>query len=218
MAEHHQLAVTRTAQYYTIGTPGKHIKKLWIVAHGYGQLASTFIYRFKDLDDGATLIIAPEGLSKFYWGKFTGTPVASWMTKADRLDEIADFANYLQQLYEQYIPQLSELVTINLLGFSQGSATVVRWALAKFPHFHNLILWAGAFPEDIPYYERKDYWVDKKLYFVYGTADELVSEKRKQWCFEVIKEKKLEVSVSTFDGKHEVDKSALIAFVKANNL
>ncbi len=212
MVTHHKLSVTRTAHYYTLGTPGKHIKKVWIVAHGYGQLASTFIHRFEGLDDGETLIIAPEGLSKFYWGKFTGKVVASWMTSGDRLDEIADYTNYLQQIYEQYVPQLSEEVEITVLGFSQGCATVVRWALAKFPHFHNLICWAGSFPEDISYHEQANYWEDKKLYFAYGTADPLLSEKRLKWSFDVIKDKQLEVTTFTFDGKHEVDKEALTTF------
>jgi len=218
MAEHHKLPVTRTAHYYTLGTPGKHIKRLWIVAHGYAQLASTFIHRFESLEDGATLVIAPEALSKFYWGKFTGKVVASWMTSGDRLDEIADYSNYLQQIYDEYVPQLAPDVQITLLGFSQGTATVVRWALAKHPIFHNLVLWAGAFPEDIPYHEKADYWTDKKCYFMYGTQDQLMTEKRRQWSLEVIKEKKLDVSVQHFDGKHVVDKAAFAAFVKANGL
>lgn len=212
--QHHKLPVTRTAHYYTLGTPGKHIKKVWFVAHGYGQLASTFIHRFAGVEDGETLIIAPEGLSKFYWGQFTGKVVASWMTSGDRLDEIADYTNYWQALYEKYIPQLADNVEITILGFSQGCATVVRWALAAFPHFDNLILWAGSFPEDIPYHEQADYWSNKKLYFAYGTADPLLSEKRLKWSFDVIKDKQLNVTTFTFDGKHEVDKEALLDFVK----
>ena len=182
MATHHKFSATRTAHVYTIGNPGKHIKKVWIVTHGYGQLASRFIHRFEQLDDGETLIIAPEGLSRFYWGGFTGEVVSSWMTKGDRLDEIADFSNYMQQVYDSFIPQLSEAVTINLLGFSQGCATQVRWILREFPHFHNLIMWSGSIPEDITYHEKEGYWNDKQLYFAYGTQDPFLTEKRVKWC------------------------------------
>ena len=218
MIKHHKIPVTRTAHYYTLGTPGKHIKRLWIVAHGYGQLASTFIRRFEGLDDGTTLIIAPEALSKFYWGTFTGKVVASWMTSGDRLDEIADYTNYLQAVYDTFVPQLAADVEITLLGFSQGSATVVRWALAKYPAFNNLILWAGSFPEDIPYHEKANYWKEKQLFFVYGTEDPLITEKRRQIGFDVIADKKLEVTSFAFAGKHVVEKEALMDFVKLHEL
>lgn len=213
MATHHKFSATRTAHVYTIGSPGKHIKKVWIVTHGYGQLASRFIHRFEQLDDGETLIIAPEGLSRFYWGGFTGEVVSSWMTKGNRLDEIADFSNYMQQVYDSFIPQLNKAVTINLLGFSQGCATQVRWILREFPHFHNLIMWSGSIPEDIPYHEKEGYWNNKQLYFAYGTQDPFLTEKRVKWCQETIKEKELTCQTHTFDGKHEVDKSALKDFV-----
>jgi len=214
MAKHHKFPVTRTGHVYTIGEPGAHIQNVWIVTHGYGQLASRFIHRFKELDDGKTLIIAPEGLSRFYWGGFTGEVVASWMTSGHRLDEIADFSNYMQQVYEAFIPSLNDQVTINLLGFSQGCATQVRWVLREFPHFHNLIMWSGSIPEDIPYHERSGYWTDKKIFFCYGTKDPFLNEKRIKWCYDVIGEKQLEVETMTFEGKHEVDKKALSVFVQ----
>lgn len=212
MATHHRIPVPRTAHIYTIGEIGKHIKKVWIATHGYGQLASSFIHRFDPIADEETLIIAPEGLSRFYWGKFTGKVVSSWMTSGDRLDEIADFSNYMQMVYDQFIPQLNEHVTINLLGFSQGCATQVRWILREFPHFHNLVMWSGSIPEDIEYHEQKNYWNSKKLYFAYGTQDPLLNEKRLEWCFQTIEEKKLSVENFIFDGKHEVDKIALKTF------
>ena len=213
MATHHKFSATRTAHVYTIGTIGKHVKNVWIVTHGYGQLASRFIHRFEPIDDGKTLIIAPEGLSRFYWGGFTGEVVSSWMTKGDRLDEIADFSNYMQQVYQEFIPQLKDDVRINLLGFSQGCATQVRWILREFPHFHNLIMWSGSIPEDIPYHDKEGYWEDKKLFFVYGKQDQFLSEKRVKWCYDVIEEKKLTCQTHTFEGKHEVDKTALKTFV-----
>ncbi|MEM1124906.1 MAG: phospholipase [Bacteroidota bacterium] len=214
MATHHKFSATRTAHVYTIGEADNHIKKVWIVTHGYGQLASRFIHRFAQLEDGETLIIAPEGLSRFYWGGFTGEVVSSWMTSGDRLDEIADFSNYMQQVYETFIPQLREEVTINLLGFSQGCATQVRWILREFPRFDNLVIWSGSMPEDIPYHEKAGFWDNKKLFFVYGTADPFLTEKRVKWCYDVIAEKGLTCQTFTFDGKHEVDKVALREFVE----
>lgn len=205
----HKIKVTRTAHYATIGEPGPHIRYCWIVCHGYGQLAQNFIRKFDQLEDGQSLIIAPEGLSRFYWGGFTGDVVASWMTKGDRLDEIADYSNYLSTLYQQYIPQLAPDVKIILLGFSQGVATQFRWIMRAFPKFHYLILWAGLVPEDLDFRPHQAYFAEKQLHFVYGTNDPFLTEKRLTFHQEVIQKNNLDIKVRTFDGAHTIDREVL---------
>lgn len=207
--KNHKIKVPRTAHYATIGNPGTHIRYCWIVCHGYGQLAKNFIRKFDQLDDGETLVIAPEGLSRFYWGGFTGEVVASWMTKGDRLDEIADYTNFLSTLYQQFIPQLAPDVKIILLGFSQGVATQFRWIMRTFPRFHHLILWAGLTPEDLDYRPHQDYFADKEIEFVYGTEDPFLTEKRQAFHRNVIQKNKLEIRERSFTGEHKVDRVVL---------
>ena len=79
----HHIPVKRQARYYTLGTLDTNTKHVYIVLHGYGQLASQIIHKFDDMAD-EVFIIAPEGLSRFYWDGMTGTVGASWMTKEDR--------------------------------------------------------------------------------------------------------------------------------------
>ena len=210
----HTLSVTRTAHYYTLGTPGSHIKNVWLVCHGYGQLARTFIHRFSDLDDGKTLIIAPEGLNYFYWGGFSGDPVATWMTRENRLDEIADYTNYLQQLYDYFITPLSAEVKISFLGFSQGVQTISRYLLAKQPHFHRLVLWAGLLPDDLNFKQARSYFAEKELHFIYGTEDELIKEKYIQWQLDFAERQQLDLTVHQFKGKHVVERAALLKLVE----
>ncbi|MEZ4960910.1 MAG: hypothetical protein R2830_13890 [Saprospiraceae bacterium] len=209
MPKTHKLAVGKTAHYATIGTPSKQIRRCWIACHGYGQLAKNFIRRFDVLDDGETLVIAPEGLSRFYWGGFTGEPVASWMTKEDRLDEIADYANFLQMLYDLYVPQLADDVQITLLGFSQGAATQCRWVMRNFPHFHHLVLWAGLMPEDLDYRPHQDYFSGKKLCFAYGLQDPFLTDERLAWQQKFAAEQGLDFNLAAFGGAHEIDRETL---------
>ncbi|TAK44508.1 MAG: phospholipase [Saprospiraceae bacterium] len=209
MSQAHKITIPKTAHYYTIGTPAKTTRRFWMVCHGYGQLARTFIRRFRGLDDGETFVVAPEGLSHFYWEGYTGEPVASWMTKEHRLDEIADYANYLQTLYDHYLPQLAEDVQIILLGFSQGTATQCRWVMRNFPHFDHLVLWAGQLPDDLDYTAHTDFFSKKKLYFVYGTADPFLTEERVTRQQNFAEEQHLLFDVMVFDGRHEVEKKAL---------
>jgi len=185
--EAHKITVPRTAHYYTIGTPSKAIRQLWIVAHGYGQLAKKFIYKFEEFDDGKTLVVAPDALSRFYFKGFSGSPGSSWMTREDRLDEIADYVGYLQTIYDLFVPQLSDSVQINFLGFSQGCATICRWMMAKFPRFDHLVLWAGLLPEDLDYRPHLDYVQAKKPLFVYGVNDEFITPERIEWYENLIR-------------------------------
>lgn len=210
--QEHQLKISKTAHYYTLGSPGPHIKKCWIVTHGYGQLASSFIQDFKVLEASDTLVIAPEGLSRFYWGGFVGPVVASWMTSKNRLDEIADYCQFLQQIYDQYIPQLAPDVQITLLGFSQGTATQCRWLHRLRPHFHRLILWAGLLPDDLDFTPMSPYFAPKEIHFVYGTEDRFLDEKRLQWQRDFAKKNLIDLKISSFTGKHKVYAEPLANF------
>ena len=68
----HSIKIEKTAHYYSIGELNKQTNELWIVCHGYGQLASFFIDKFKELNKDNRYIVAPEGLNKFYLHGFDG--------------------------------------------------------------------------------------------------------------------------------------------------
>ncbi len=211
----HKINIQKTAHYYTLGSPGNHIKNFWIICHGYGQLASNLIKKFTEIDDGSTFVLAPEGLSRFYWEGVSGAVAASWMTREDRLDEIEDYTRYLQLLYDTFRSQLPQKITINLLGFSQGCATQCRWIMREFPEFDHLILWAGLLPEDLDYRPFQDYFNNKKTIFIYGLNDPYVTPERLQWQADFAKEQGLNMEVKTFAGKHEIDREMLKSLAAA---
>lgn len=218
MVKENKIQVQKTAHYFTIGTPGPHIKKLWIVCHGYGQLASSIIHKFEKLDDGETLIVAPEALSRFYWGGFSGDVGASWMTKAHRLDEIEDYTNYLQQIYERFSSQISPSARINLFGFSQGCVTQVRWIVKHYPAFSNLILWGGIVADDLEYASHLAYLSDKNIYFVYGDKDQFLTKERIAKYTQFMNDQQLDIATYPFEGKHEVVRSVLHQLIEEKDL
>ena len=139
--EHH-LTVARTARYQQLGELSSRTRRVWFVCHGYGQLAAYFIRHFAFITeaDPTTVIIAPEGLSRFYLSGNGGRVGASWMTRDDRLHEIQDHVNFLNQLAATILPQCPPDVHITVLGFSQGTATVGRWlAQAAFRSAHLIL-------------------------------------------------------------------------------
>ena len=141
--QEHRFAVSRSARCYTLG--GSIATEAWMLLHGYGQLASRFLRGFEGVAVPARLLVAPEGLSRFYLEAGVGKVGASWMTKEDREREIADYLAYLEQVRAELVPP----VPLTVLGFSQGVTTAARWAVSTAPAPVRLICWGGLLPDEI---------------------------------------------------------------------
>jgi predicted esterase len=150
----HHLSVSRTARYHTLGPVGANVRELWIVLHGYAQLAERFVTQLSPLDDGATLIVAPEALSRFYLetgldGRHGEVVGASWLTREDREADLDDHLGYLDQLGAQLLGALPQRPRVVVLGFSQGSVTAARWVARGAFVPDVLILWGTPLPADV---------------------------------------------------------------------
>jgi predicted esterase len=153
----HEIVVPRTARYFTMGPTHGFPRELWVVCHGYGQLARRFLRHFETLDDGTRLIVAPEGLNRFYLDpipkrRHEATPRigATWMTREARDAEIADYVSFLERvLTEVRHPLTGAAPRIIVLGFSQGTATVSRWLATSAHRADQLVLWSGGIPPEL---------------------------------------------------------------------
>jgi dienelactone hydrolase len=177
MIEKH-IQVSRTARYYQLGQPGPHIADIWVVCHGFAQLASRFLSRFKHIASDSRLIVAPEALNRFYIDTSPrphgpdAVVGATWMTREDRQQEIADYVRYLDAVYREVKEECrGSQHSLTVLGFSQGVATACRW----FTHGHaivqRLVLWSGHIPGDLPIEEHSDRWSAADLVLVWGDSD-----------------------------------------------
>ena len=197
--------VKRTTRYSTLGQPTSSLKQVWYLFHGYGQLASDIINLCTPLDEGSRFFIAPEGLSKFYISGSSGRVGASWMTREDRFNEIADYLNYLNEL-EGHISL--KLPTVNfstvLLGFSQGVATVCRWLENLSVRADRLILWAGTMPPEIDLWRIKAHYPSLEVFLVAGTQDRFVKSENIQEAEDRLERAELNYRKIRFDGKHEL--------------
>ncbi|MEX2590902.1 MAG: hypothetical protein WD334_11915, partial [Chitinophagales bacterium] len=146
------IKTTRTARCQLLlpKSNKSEINECWVVLHGYAQLASTFLKSFEAFQTDHRIIVAPEGLNRFYAKGFNGNPAATWMTSEDRENEIEDYCNYLQKLYETIKQQytLNSNCKFILLGFSQGVATLSRWINRMEPDFDILVFYAGSIAHD----------------------------------------------------------------------
>ncbi len=218
MSTEHRLTFTFKARYRMLGKPGKNIRHLWLICHGHGHLAEYFIKQFACLDDGQHLIIAPEGLSKYYLKGFTGRVGATWMTKEDRLNDIDNYLAYLEAVYNEVKPQLAEDVKVTFFGFSQGAATISRFATQTEVYFDRLVLWAGIFPPDLPPLKSIERIRQKPVYWVYGKQDPYLSAGVMEEQSRLAKTLQINPEVISFEGAHELKEDILIQLSKSTYL
>jgi predicted esterase len=203
------------ARYFTSGPITNQTRNIWFVLHGYGQLAAYFIRKFEVLQAPETIVIAPEGLSRFYLqdvskGAHTvDTKVgATWMTKENRVTDIENYLNYLTEIYANEIPA-EYTGKITLLGFSQGASTVSRWAADNRIKFDRLILWAGIFPTDMDFDKVGNLLQHKEVLEIYGTNDPFLTDTRLKEMTQLNQRLGLKPKVISFEGQHELNREVL---------
>ena len=217
-ATSHAITVPRTARYFTIGPTHGFPRELWIVCHGYGQLAAPFIQDFAPIDDGTRLIVAPEALSRFY---LDSIPVrrtqknprvgATWMTREDRVAEIADQVTYLDRVAHEVKRHLAGAgPRIVVLGFSQGVATVCRWLASSDVRADQLVLWGGLIPPELKVDEWSESLQGAPITIVAGDEDEYATPKIVAAEAERLSIAGVAFSLERFHGGHVINADALV--------
>lgn len=213
--EHH-LEVRRTARYATLG-PETDPGEVWFACHGYRQLARRFVRRFQVLADRRILVVAPEGLSRFYLDREEkrhgpeDAVGATWMTREDREVEIRDYVRYLDLLERRVAAGLERPPRRRVvLGFSQGVHTASRWVVlgtAALPD--ELVLWGAHLPPDLDMERAAERLAGVGLTLVRGTRDPWADAGRAEEEKDRLGEAGIGYREVTFDGAHEVDPETL---------
>lgn len=185
---------------YHLGELSSQTRCIWLVLHGYGQLPRYWIKRFESLVDAQTVVVAPEGLSKFYLEGTSGRVGASWMTKDERLAEISDHLHYLTQLTAQLLAAQPQCKIV-LLGFSQGGAAAARLAAAQPELFAALVLWSAVFPPD---WQPAESQTQLPSWLVYGNNDPYLPATRLNGLLNEARAQLPALQTLAFDGGHDV--------------
>lgn len=196
---------------YEIIKASPNAKKVLYVLHGYGQLVKFFIRKFNHLPEDV-MIVAPEGMHRFYLKNTAGRVGASWMTKEARESDIADNISYLNELDKQ-ISKQHPIEKRILLGFSQGGATAARWEALGETKIDEMILWSCVFPPDLEMIQSSG--KVKNPYFVIGTEDELYSSNEQIKLIEFYKQRGFKTK--QYIGKHDIDNETLNEIIRQMN-
>lgn len=201
----HHVTVSKTARYYTLGTLTERTREIWIVIHGWAQLAEQFIGDFAALDNGERFIIAPEALNRFYLRAGKPEVGATWMTREDREAEMKDYVSYLNTIYDT-LGLSAYQAKIVVLGFSQGVATLSRWVYQNERQIDAVIFYAGEIANELQNAESIAAFTQKEKYFICGTEDPFINELNLPKVTSLLKG----FTVVMFEGKHELKADTLV--------
>ena len=209
MQEHH-FSVPCTARYFTLGSPGPDTTDVWIVCHGYGQLAESFIAEFELLASPSRCIVAPEAPSLFYTNHARREVGGSWMTREDRLTAIADYVRLLDAVHARVFATLRRsAVNLTVLGFSQGGATAARWVTFGRAVADRLVLWGEMLPPDLDLEVAWGKLEDARLTFVVGREDRYVDAARFAAMEANLLDHDIPYETVHYDGGHWIDRGVL---------
>lgn len=209
------IVTRRSARFYVLGGAGDGAPpaELWIVLHGYGQLAGRFIRHFRAIATPHRTVVAPEALNRFYLAGPGGTrshaeaPVgATWMTREDRDREVADQHAYLDAVLAAVSPAGPPRRLV-VLGFSQGVATAVRWVVRSRHAVDRVIAWAGSLPAELEPSAAAP--LSGRLTMVAGRADELLTPQRIESEHARLQSLGVDAPLVWYDGGHALDASTL---------
>jgi predicted esterase len=210
-----RLEVVRTARYCSVGGEAG-VADLWIVLHGYRQLARYFLARFIPLSGPTRKIVAPEGLSRFYLDDAGGPHGpedrvgASWMTREAREEEIRDYIRYLDGLTESLCRERDGAPRPRLvLGFSQGAHTAARWVAAGGVAPRLLVLWGAGLPGDLDVEALARSMEGGEVALVRGEGDPLHSPSELQGNLAALREHGVVARETLHPGGHQVDAGVL---------
>jgi predicted esterase len=210
--------VGRTARYWSVGGDSGLPEELWVVLHGYKQLARRFLRRFEPIASDSRLVVAPEALSRFYAdvtpGRHgpTSTVGATWMTREDRENEIRDYVAYLDEMTDHVCGDLASAPRLVVLGFSQGVATASRWLTLGRSRARRLILWGDFLPPDLDLARAGEALSGTEVLLVRGQADRAVADPALRAAEEArISASGLALRRVDYAGGHDIDQPTLRA-------
>jgi len=212
-ATEHHLTVAKTARYVLLGEPSTDTRAIWIACHGYAQLAPSFARRLGRIVSAARVVAAPEALHRFYLDGVDRPAAerrvgATWMTREDREHDIADNAAYLDLLGAELLRR-APAARLSAVGFSQGVATVARWAAGTSLALDQLVFWGAPLPHDLDWDAAAPRFAASRVTLVAGDRDRVLPSQELEGERVRLEKHGVRCTIAAFAGGHEIDGATL---------
>ena len=192
--------VTTIHGRYELAGPATHgagPPPLLVGFHGYAESVALQFRRQRALPGTSEWAhVAVQGLHRFYRGRDEEV-VASWMTRQDREDAIADNLRYVAAVVAEVRGELG-IGPLVFSGFSQGVAMAFRAAAAG--PCQGVIALGGDVPPELA---RRETLVLPPVLLARGAADDWYNAGKLDHDVMLLRQRNVQVESFTFDGGHE---------------
>jgi len=166
--------------------------------HGYMETGQIQMERLEAIPgSSAWTLVSIQGLHRFYRGR-TEQVFASWLTREDREDAIADNLAYVSAAME-HVPH-DDWAPVVYSGFSQGVAMAFRAGLLGVARTVGIAAVGGDVPPEL--LTDRDVQFPAILY-TRGARDEWLSEPRFDRDVAAMNARGVAVTTKVYDGAHE---------------
>ena len=203
----HLIEIQKKARYYTAGANAANCSRVLLAAHGYGMSAERFAQKLETVLDGKTCLIVPEGLYRYYIDNAHKKVGAHWMTKEERLDDIADNVRYLERVLADC--GIGKQTPVTALGFSQGTHTLLRFSVRTEHNIRHFISWGSHIPADVLEEEFLPFFQRARLTLAWGNEDEFISPDKMQMHAEELNDKGVPFELVKYNGRHKIETDVL---------
>ena len=123
---------------------------MFVGFHGYAEPADVEFDRLRGIGGADQwIVVAIQGLHRFYRGRSHDVVVASWMTIQNRDLAIADNISYTSAVVESVAKEWAAAQTVVMSGFSQGVAMAYRCATHLARPVQGVIALGGDIPPEL---------------------------------------------------------------------
>jgi len=187
-------------RYLLRAAPVAHTAPLIVGFHGYGENASAILEALIQIPGIVGWHVASvQALHPFY-NRRTGEVVASWMTKQDREQTIADNVAYVARTVLAIGERVPVAGPTVYAGFSQGTAMTYRAAAHASEACAGVIALAGDVPPELA---GEASWGRPPVLIGRGTGDEWYNEAKWEHDESLLTSLGSEVETCVFEGGHE---------------
>jgi predicted esterase len=174
-------------------------RNLLVGFHGYGENAERHRAELRRIPGAAQwTLCAVQALHPFY--NKTGEVIASWMTRLDREQAIADNIAYVAGIIEAMRTELGGLDRLVYLGFSQGAAMAYRAAAQSVHPCHGVVVLGGDVPPELADLDLAGF---PTVLLGRGSSEEWYDAAKMERDVDLLRKKAVEVRPFIFAGGHE---------------
>ena len=193
MATAYTVATTTHGRYLIEEARSDPAAGLLVGFHGYGEPAEAQLDRLRSVPGAEDwLVVSVQGLHRFY-NRRSQDVVASWMTRQDRDEAIADNLRYVREVVDAIARLSSVRSPVVFAGFSQGVAMAFRAACGSVGSVSAVVAVGGDVPPEL---EPAALALVKSAFLARGDGDEWYTHEK--WIADEARLTAAGVGVRTF--------------------